>query len=77
MTEQHQSDISELSFEQARDSLSEIVNKLEQGGTSLEESLQLWQRGNALAKHCEQFLQRARQTLAKAQQETDSEAEGE
>lgn len=77
MSEPQQTDISDLSFEQSRDALSEIVAKLEQGGTSLEESLQLWERGNALAKRCEQFLLSARETLAKAQQQLDSAEDGE
>ena len=44
------------SYEAARDELVEVVRKLEQGGTSLEESLTLWERGEELARTCEQWL---------------------
>ncbi len=50
------SDIAELSYEQARDELVKVVGSLEQGGVSLEESLALWERGEALAKRCEEWL---------------------
>ena len=48
--------IAELSYEQARDELVKVVGALEQGGVSLEESLALWERGEALAKRCEEWL---------------------
>lgn len=48
--------IAELSYEQARDELVKVVGQLEQGGASLEESLALWERGEALAKRCEEWL---------------------
>lgn len=48
--------IAELSYEQARDELVKIVGQLEQGGSSLEESLALWERGEVLAKRCEEWL---------------------
>jgi exodeoxyribonuclease VII small subunit len=50
------SEIAELSYEQARDELVKVVGQLEQGGVSLEESLALWERGEALAKRCEEWL---------------------
>lgn len=50
------SDVSALSFEQARDELVRVVNELEQGSSTLEESLALWERGEALAKRCEEWL---------------------
>ena len=49
-------EIAELSYEQARDELVKVVNLLEQGGASLEESLALWERGEALARRCEEWL---------------------
>jgi exodeoxyribonuclease VII small subunit len=49
-------DVAELSYEQARDELVSVVNRLEQGSTTLEESLALWERGEALAKRCEEWL---------------------
>jgi exodeoxyribonuclease VII small subunit len=48
--------IAELSYEQARDELVKVVGQLEQGGVSLEQSLALWERGEALAKRCEEWL---------------------
>lgn len=49
-------EIAALSYEQARDELVRVVQQLEQGGASLEESLALWERGEALAKRCEEWL---------------------
>ncbi len=52
-----------LSYEQARDELVAIVTKLESGGTTLEESLALWERGEELAALCEEYLENARARL--------------
>ena len=51
---------SALSFEEARDALIEIVARLEGGGLTLEESLALWERGEALASVCQSWLDQAR-----------------
>jgi exodeoxyribonuclease VII small subunit len=51
------------SYEQARDELTEVVRKLEAGGSTLEDSLALWERGEALAKICQQQLDGARARL--------------
>lgn len=66
MTETSSADPSSLSYEQARDELVLVVNKLEQGGATLEESLQLWERGEALAARCEEWLIGARKRLEDA-----------
>ena len=58
--------ISQLGYEEARDELTEVVRRLEQGGLSLDESLQLWERGEELAKRCEQHLEGARLKVEKA-----------
>jgi exodeoxyribonuclease VII small subunit len=50
-------------YEQAREELIEVVRTLEAGGTSLEESLALWERGERLAKICQDALEGARQRL--------------
>ncbi|MFD7624998.1 exodeoxyribonuclease VII small subunit [Streptomyces sp. NPDC059851] len=55
-----------LGYEQARDELIEVVRKLEAGGTSLEESLALWERGEELAKVCRHWLEGARARLDSA-----------
>lgn len=52
-----------LTFEQARDELAEVVRRLEAGGATLEESLALWERGEALAQQCQQWLDGARARL--------------
>ncbi|MCB5273274.1 Exodeoxyribonuclease 7 small subunit [Arthrobacter sp. SO5] len=59
-------DIEALSYEDAREQLMGVVSKLEAGGASLEESLALWERGEGLAKRCEQWLEGARKRLAAA-----------
>jgi exodeoxyribonuclease VII small subunit len=58
--------VDELSFEQARDELALVVQSLEQGSQPLEESLRLWERGEALAARCEQWLKGARERLERA-----------
>jgi exodeoxyribonuclease VII small subunit len=62
-SEQRGDDLDALSYEQARDELVDVVRRLEAGGTSLEESLALWERGEALAARCQQWLDGARQRL--------------
>ncbi|MEU4891265.1 exodeoxyribonuclease VII small subunit [Streptomyces sp. NPDC044780] len=52
-----------LGYEQARDELVEVVRRLEAGGTSLEDSLALWERGEELAKVCRHWLEGARARL--------------
>lgn len=56
-----------LSYEEARDELIAVVARLEAGGASLEESLVLWERGEALANRCQQWLDGARERLSAAQ----------
>ncbi|MFC4499939.1 MULTISPECIES: exodeoxyribonuclease VII small subunit [Streptomyces] len=52
-----------LGYEQARDELVEVVRRLEAGGTTLEESLALWERGEELARVCRRWLEGARARL--------------
>lgn len=56
----------QLSYEEARDQLVEVVRTLEQGGTTLAESLSLWERGEELARVCQAALEGARARLDKA-----------
>lgn len=56
----------DIPYEQARDELISVVQKLEAGGTSLEESIALWERGEVLAGICQQWLDGARSRLAAA-----------
>jgi exodeoxyribonuclease VII small subunit len=53
----------ELSYEAAREELVETVRRLEAGGTTLEESLALWERGERLATICQQWLDGVRKRL--------------
>ena len=59
-----------LSYEQARDELAEIVESLESGSATLEESLALWERGEALAKICQEWLDGAKEKLASVKKES-------
>ena len=62
-------EIAKLSYEEARDELQSVVSQLEQQNVSLDASMTLWERGEALAKHCESFLTGARKKLDDAQKE--------
>jgi exodeoxyribonuclease VII small subunit len=55
-----------LPYEQARDQLTELVKRLEAGGLTLEQSLELWERGEQLADICAEWLEGARARLASA-----------
>lgn len=69
-------DVAELGYEAARDELVDVVRRLEAGGLALEESLALWERGEALATVCERHLAGARErvdtALAKVESGGDS-----
>jgi exodeoxyribonuclease VII small subunit len=58
--------ISQLGYEDARDELIEVVTLLEQGGLDLDSSLKLWERGEELAKRCEEHLAGARKKVEDA-----------
>ena len=62
MTEKRGTDAG-LSYEQARTELASVVERLEQGGSSLEESLALWERGEKLADICQRWLDGARERI--------------
>jgi exodeoxyribonuclease VII small subunit len=64
-----------LSYEQARAELATVVERLEAGGSTLEESLALWERGEELADICQRWLDGARQRLDAAQQARAGEGE--
>jgi exodeoxyribonuclease VII small subunit len=61
-----------ISYEQARDELQQVVTKLEGQNVSLEESMALWERGEELAKICEEWLAGARKKLDAAQKEREA-----
>jgi exodeoxyribonuclease VII small subunit len=55
-----------MGYEEARDELIEVVQLLEQGGLDLDSSLKLWERGEELAKYCEEQLAGARKRVEDA-----------
>ncbi len=59
--------VAELSYEDARSRLVEIVTRLEQGNIPLEDALTMWELGEALARRCESWLDGARERLRAAQ----------
>ncbi len=61
-------DISKLSFEEAIKELTDIVGKIEQGEIPLQDSIQQYERGMTLIKHCRQILQKAEQRIEKISQ---------
>lgn len=65
-------DVEAMSYEQAREELVTVVQKLETGGVPLEQSLALWQRGEALADRCERWLDGARARLEEVRRDLDS-----
>jgi exodeoxyribonuclease VII small subunit len=59
-------DDAQPSYEEAREELVEVVRRLESGGTDLEESLALWERGERLAQVCQAWLDGAKKRLDEA-----------
>ncbi|MEE1618279.1 exodeoxyribonuclease VII small subunit [Brachybacterium sp. J153] len=59
-------DVAALSYEAARDQLVEVVRRLESGQGGLEDSIALWERGEMLARRCQQWLDGARERLDEA-----------
>ncbi|NDH65734.1 MAG: exodeoxyribonuclease VII small subunit [Microbacteriaceae bacterium] len=62
-------DIAAMSYEQARDELAKVLSDLEAGAVTLEQSMTLWERGEALAKRCEEWLSGARKRVDEALKE--------
>jgi exodeoxyribonuclease VII small subunit len=58
-------DISKMSFEEAIKELTSIVSKIEQGQIPLQDSLEQYERGMALIKHCRTILQKAEKRIEK------------
>ena len=72
MTAAESPPIADLSYEQARDELVRVVTELEQGGATLEQSIALWERGEALARRCEEWLIGAKERLDAARAAAES-----
>ena len=77
MTEQRA--VQDLGYEEAREELVDVVRQLEQGGLSLDASVALWERGEALVKRCEEHLdgaaKRVNAVLTTAQESEENEPE--
>ncbi|MDK1375734.1 MULTISPECIES: exodeoxyribonuclease VII small subunit [unclassified Sinorhizobium] len=65
MTTTTQPDVSALSFEQAVEELERIVSALERGDVALDKSIEIYERGEALKKHCEMLLKAAEDRIEK------------
>ncbi len=65
----------ELTYEQARAALEDVVRRLEAGGVPLEESLALWEQGEKLAQQCQQWLDGARARMQAVRESTDPETD--
>jgi exodeoxyribonuclease VII small subunit len=64
MTEKNpNADVESMTYEQARDELTKVLNQLEAGSVTLDQSMALWERGEVLAQKCEQWLAGARAKL--------------
>ena len=72
-TETELAEIATFGYERARDELVNVVKMLEQGGLDLDESLALWERGEALANRCEEHLAGARKRVEDTLSRTDLE----
>ncbi|MBF6210785.1 exodeoxyribonuclease VII small subunit [Nocardia puris] len=66
-------EIATFGYERARDELVNVVKMLEQGGLDLDDSLALWERGEALANRCEEHLAGARKRVEDALSHGESE----
>lgn len=75
MSAQNDTPVETLSFEAARDELVRVVSELEQGAPTLEQSLALWERGEALAARCEEWLLGAKRRLDAARSAASEEDE--
>jgi exodeoxyribonuclease VII small subunit len=65
----------ELGYEEAREELIDVVRQLEQGGLSLDVSVALWERGEALVKRCEEHLDGASKRVDAVLEEAEAAAE--
>ncbi|MGU3574674.1 exodeoxyribonuclease VII small subunit [Brucellaceae bacterium C25G] len=74
--EQQNADIAQMSFEQAMEQLEVIVGKLERGDVHLDESIRIYERGEALKKHCDTLLKSAEDKVEKIRVGRDGQAVG-
>jgi exodeoxyribonuclease VII small subunit len=67
--EEAKNDLSKLTFEQAIKQLTDIVGKIEQGKIPLQDSIEQYEKGMALIKHCKDILQKAEKRIEKISEE--------
>ncbi|WP_353937360.1 exodeoxyribonuclease VII small subunit [Mesorhizobium liriopis] len=63
--EQQNADVKTMSFEQALEALERIVDDLERGDVPLDESIRIYERGEALKAHCDRLLKSAEDKVEK------------
>ena len=73
---EEKNDVSKLSFEQALEQLEKIVDRLERGDVALDESIKIYEQGEALKKHCATLLQAAEDKVEKIRVGADGTAKG-
>ncbi len=71
MTKKESSQIESLTYEQAFAELEKVVSSLEEGQATLDESVELFQRGQSLAKHCADLLEKARLKVTVLEQDRE------
>ena len=76
MSETARNDVTELSFEKALEELERIVGRLERGDVALEESIAIYERGEALRARCDTLLKAAELKIEKIKAGRSGEAEG-
>ena len=76
MAENIQVDVKQLSFERAIEELESIVRRLEEGEVPLEESVSIYERGEALKRRCEELLRQAEARVEKITTDASGEATG-
>ncbi len=72
MAKEEKTDIGKLSFEEAIKELTQIVDKIESGEVPLQTSIEQYEQGMALIKHCRGILQAAEKKIEKVSQEKNS-----
>ena len=76
MTKELKNDVAELPFEEALAELETIVQRLEKGDVALEESIQIYERGEALKRRCETLLREAEARVEKITRDASGKATG-
>lgn len=76
MTERPDDDVKTMSFEQALEALEKIVDQLERGDVPLDESIRIYERGEALKAHCERLLKSAEDKVEKIRLSRDGRPAG-